>query len=151
LGGERSRRGGYSPDTVPSAVPASLGRVVGGGRKVKHSAVLALSQTDSEADWPLHDIVLTNIVWCMAYKGRSKRGRILPNSRATVLQQCRQCRRAGRMKGRLTRAPTVRSKTISCKGQVVLRVVVCGVVLVVCSVCMTYFFFHRQIPTRCLA
>ena len=20
--------------------------------------------------WPLHDIVITNIVWCMAYKGR---------------------------------------------------------------------------------
>jgi len=20
-------------------------------------------------DWPLHDIAITNIVWCMAYKG----------------------------------------------------------------------------------
>jgi len=44
-------------------------------------------------------------------------GLLLPNSRAIVLQQCEQCRRAGRMKRRLTSAQTTRSKTISCKGQ----------------------------------
>ena len=42
---------------------------------------------------------------------------ILPNSRAIVLQHCRQCRRAARMKGRLIRAQTIRSETISCKGK----------------------------------
>jgi len=45
-------------------------------------------------------------------------GCIFPDGRATVLQQqCGQCRRAGRMKGRLIRAQTSRSKRISCKGQ----------------------------------
>ena len=44
-------------------------------------------------------------------------GRILPNSRAIVLQQCGQCRRAGRRKGRLIRAQTTNSKRLSCKGQ----------------------------------
>ena len=43
----------------------------------------------------------------------------MPNSRSMVLQQCRQCRRAGRMKRRLPSAQTTRSKTISCKGQAV--------------------------------
>jgi len=50
-------------------------------------------------------------------KGRSRGGRISANSRAIVLQQCGQCRRAGRMKGRLIRAQTTRSKRMSCKGQ----------------------------------
>jgi len=49
-------------------------------------------------------------------------GRILPNHRATVLQQYGQCRRAGRMKRRLIRAQTTRSKTISCTGQGTLSV-----------------------------
>jgi len=44
-------------------------------------------------------------------------GRILPNSRAIVLQQCGPCRRAEKIQGRLIRAQTTRSKTISCKGQ----------------------------------
>ena len=35
-------------------------------------------------------------------------GRIFPNSHAIVLQQCGQCRGAGRMKRRLTRAQTTR-------------------------------------------
>ena len=51
--------------------------------------------------------------------GRSREGRILPNRRAIVLQQCGQCRRAGRMKDRWFRAQTTRSKRMSCKGQVV--------------------------------
>ena len=70
---------------------------------------------------PLHDIVITNSVWCMAYQRQVEGGRgggsILPDSRATVLQQCGQCRRAGRIKGRLSSAHTIRSRTISCKGQ----------------------------------
>jgi len=43
---------------------------------------------------PLHDIVITNIVWCMAYiREVGGRGdRILPNSRALVLHRGRQCR-----------------------------------------------------------
>ena len=44
-------------------------------------------------------------------------GRILLNSRAVILQQCGQCRRIGRMEGRLIREETTRSKRISCKGQ----------------------------------
>ena len=59
--------------------------------------------------------------YCTVYgihRGGWVGGRILPNSRAIVLQQCGQCRRAGRMKGRLIRAQTTRSKTISCKGHV---------------------------------
>jgi len=48
-------------------------------------------------------------------------GRIMPNSRAIVLKQCGQCRRAGRMKGRLIHAHTTRSKATYCKGQVVGR------------------------------
>jgi len=44
-------------------------------------------------------------------------GRILPNRHAIVLQQHGQCRWAGAMNGRLIRAQTTRSQTISCKGQ----------------------------------
>ena len=62
-------------------------------------------------------IVITNIVWCVAYKREVEGGRRLPNSRAVVLQQRGQCRRAGGMKGRSIRAETTRSETISCKGQ----------------------------------
>ena len=51
-------------------------------------------------------------------KGASKGGRLLPNRHTIVVQQCgQQCRRAGRMNGRLIRAHTTRSKRISCKGQ----------------------------------
>ena len=50
-------------------------------------------------------------------KEGSVRGCILPNSRAIVLQQCGQCKRAGRMQGRLIRAQTTISKRISCKAQ----------------------------------
>jgi len=50
-------------------------------------------------------------------KGRFEGGRVLPNSRAMVLQQCGQCKRAGRMQGRLIRAQTTRSKRRPCKGQ----------------------------------
>ena len=33
-----------------------------------HSVCLYL-YTPSKATWPLHDIAITNIVWCMPYKG----------------------------------------------------------------------------------
>ena len=66
----------------------------------------------------LYTILLIPIWYGVRHtKGRSRGGRILPNSRAIVLQQCGQCRRAGRMKRRLTRAETTRSKTISCKAK----------------------------------
>jgi len=42
--------------------------------------------------------------YCMVYdiqKGGSRWGRVLPKSRAIVLQQCGQCKRAGRIQGRL--------------------------------------------------
>jgi len=35
---------------------------------------------------PLHDIAITNIVWCMDKQGRSVGGRILRNGRAIVLR-----------------------------------------------------------------
>jgi len=58
--------------------------------------------------------------YCIVY-GIQKGGRggnhILPDSHAIVLQQCGQCRRAGRMKGRLIRAQTTSSKRKPCKGQ----------------------------------
>jgi len=44
--------------------------------------------------WPLHDIANANLVRCMACKWGG-RGGVVPNSRAIVLQQCGQCRRAG--------------------------------------------------------
>ena len=36
--------------------------------------------------WPLHNIAITNIVWCIAYKGRVGEGRTLHRSRAMLLQ-----------------------------------------------------------------
>jgi len=48
---------------------------------------------------------------------RSHGGRILPFSRAIVLQQGGQCRWAGGVKARLIRAQVTPSKKISCKGQ----------------------------------
>jgi len=60
--------------------------------------------------WPLHDIAITYMVLCMAYKWGSGGRLILPNSRAIVLQQCGKCRWAGRMKGRLIRARTTKSE-----------------------------------------
>jgi len=67
----------------------------------------------------LYTILLVAILYGVCHmKGSSRGGRILPSSRAIVLQQCGRCRRAGRMKGRLTSAHTARSKIISCEGQV---------------------------------
>jgi len=73
----------------------------------------------------LNTILLVPILYGVWHtKGRSRGGRILPNSRAIVLQQCGQCRRAGRKKGRLTRAQTTRNETMSCQGQVSARTLV---------------------------
>jgi len=61
-------------------------------------------------------------VWGVGGGGGGLAGRlILPNSRAMVLQQYEQCRRAGRLKKRLSRAQTTNSKAIFCKGQGTLR------------------------------
>jgi len=54
--------------------------------------------------------------------GGRKGSRILSNSRAVVLHQGGQCRRAGRMKGQLICAQQPRMKRISCKGQAVTSV-----------------------------
>jgi len=56
------------------------------------------------------------------HKGGQGGGRILPNSRAVVLQQCGQCRWAGGVNGWLICVQQPRSKRISCKGQVRVRV-----------------------------
>jgi len=61
----------------------------------------------------LYTILPLPISYCVWHtQGGSGGDRILPSSRAIVLQQCGQCRRAGRTKGRL-----IRGTTISCKGQ----------------------------------
>jgi len=54
-------------------------------------------------------------------QGGSEGERIFPNSRAIVLQQCGQCKRAGGMKEQLIRGQTTKSKRISCKGQGTVR------------------------------
>jgi len=73
----------------------------------------------------LHTILSLPILYGVWHtKGRSRGGRILPNSRAIVLQQCGQCRRAGRKKGRLTRAQTTGSKTLPCEVQISARTLV---------------------------
>jgi len=60
--------------------------------------------------WPSRDIVITNLVWCMAYKRELQGSSNFFNSRAIVWQQCGKSRRAGKMKGRLIRAQTTRCK-----------------------------------------
>jgi len=62
----------------------------------------------------LYTILLLPILYGVRHtKGRSRRGRILPKSRSTVLLKCGQCRWAGGMKGRLIRGQTTPSKRIS--------------------------------------
>ena len=81
--------------------------------------------------WPLHDIVITNIVMCIADKTGGRKGsRILSNNRAIVLHQGGQCRWARGKKGWLIRAQQPRNKRISCKGH--------------------SFTWCRRIPSRCL-
>jgi len=68
--------------------------------------------------WPLNDVVITNIVWCIVYKQDvGGGGRILPISRAMVLHQGGQCRRARGMQGWLISAQKPRGKRMSYKGQ----------------------------------
>jgi len=78
------------------------------------------------ATWPvvwvsLYTILLLPILYGVWHtKERSRGGRILPNSRAIVLQTCRQCfRRAERMKRTMDPCTNDyrRSRRISCKGQ----------------------------------
>jgi len=68
------------------------------------------------APWPLHDIVITNIVWCLAYKRAVGRGVVY--CPRIVEQNCTRLGNAagrGGLKGRLTRAQQPRSKGIPCK------------------------------------
>ena len=58
-----------------------------------------------DRSWPSQDIVITNIVWCIAYTWEVGRGVLIPfNHRAIVLHPDGQCRWAGGMKGWLIRA-----------------------------------------------
>jgi len=65
-------------------------------------------------------LVCTRLHGVWHIKGWSRGSRILSNSRAIVLQQCGQCRRDERMKGRLIGAGTITSERLSCKGQLML-------------------------------
>jgi len=68
----------------------------------------------------LYTILLLSIVyglWHTQYKREVEGGRLLPDSRAMVLQQCGKSRWAGGMQGRSIRAQTTRSKRTYCKGQ----------------------------------
>ena len=82
------------------------------GRAVESGASRAVEQLG------LYTILLLPILYGVWHtQGGSGGGRIFPNHRAVVLQQCGQCRWADKRKGRLIRAQTTRSKTISCTGQ----------------------------------
>ena len=80
--------------------------------------VLAVFLIVGITGWPLHDIVIANIVWCMTYTREVEGGLILPNTCAIVFQQCGQCKWAGGIKGRLIRAQKTRNIRISCKGRI---------------------------------
>jgi len=84
-------------------------------RRTPHPALVPLSLCPTP--WPLQDIVITNIVWCMAYTREVGGGGMLPNSCAIVLHHGGQCRRARGMTGWLNRALTPPSERISCNGQ----------------------------------
>jgi len=68
--------------------------------------------------WPLHDIVITNSVWCMTYR------REVGGGLYTAQWSCNRnapgwaMQVGGGMQGWLIRAQTPRSKRVSCKGQV---------------------------------
>jgi len=92
---------------VGGAAPAKFW--VGGGGGGVDAATLWLPYAPAHRP-PRAVLVFTpdcHCQYCVVY-GIHKRGWvsgcILPNSRAIVLQQCGQCRRAGRMKGRFIRA-----------------------------------------------
>ena len=67
--------------------------------------------------WPLHDMFITNVVWCIACKREVGRGLVYCPTRAIVLHQGGQCRWAEGVNGWLIRAQQPRSKRISCLGQ----------------------------------
>ena len=54
-----------------------------------HHIILLITMSCKGQDWPLHNIALTNIVWCVYHtKGGSGEARTLHSSRAILLQQC---------------------------------------------------------------
>jgi len=86
------------------------------GRYIHMSPLL--SARCSAALAGLYTILLLPILYGVWHtNGRSRRGRILHDSRAIVLQQCGQCRWAGEMKRGLIPVETTRNSRISCKGQ----------------------------------
>ena len=54
-----------------------------------------LAVCNPASSWPLHDIVLTNIVWYIVYKREVGRRFVYCNNRAILLHQGGQCRWAG--------------------------------------------------------
>jgi len=76
------------------------------------------SKNQTHTELGLYTILWLPILYGVWHtKGRSRGGRISPNSCAIVLQQGGQCRWVGGMEGRLIRAQTTRSQRLSCKGQ----------------------------------
>ena len=70
-----------------------------------HTRKSVLGCSVQDTLFSLYKILLSTILYGVWHtKVRSRWGRIMPNSRAIVLQQCGQCRRAGSVKGRLIRA-----------------------------------------------
>jgi len=95
---ERYRAAGTVPGALPgappaAALPASLPTPGGGSR--------------------LHDIVITNIVWCMASPGRVGVRSYIAHKSRILLQQCGSCKWAGVIKGELILAHTITSERIS--------------------------------------
>jgi len=84
--------------TPPSGIPPA-GNPSGIFRPVTRVAQVPPAGVVYVTGWPLHDIVITNIVWCMAYTGGAAGGRILRNGRAIVLQSGRLCKGGGATKG----------------------------------------------------
>jgi len=77
---------------------------------------------ECELELGLCTILLLTIVYGVWHtKERSRGGRVLPSSRAILLQRCGLWRWAGGVKGRLIHAQMTRSKRISYKGQVASR------------------------------
>ena len=74
-------------------------------------------RSESSRYWPLQDTVITNAVWCIAYKREVGRDISYCVNRTKVSHQGGPCRWAGGINGWLIRAQSPRSKRISCKGQ----------------------------------
>jgi len=115
LASRRGGRGGLNTGEGHRLSTGGRGRInTGGGHR------LSTGGGGRAQYWfGLHTIFAASILYGVWHTQGNPRGAdILPNIHAIVMQQCGQCRRAGGIKRRLIRAPTTRSKRISCKGQI---------------------------------